>query len=52
MVPIDPFLTFARARLDPRGEAGRFSIGGTLLAMIILAVIVVIALIEWVVPNH
>jgi len=52
MMPIDPLLTFARTRLDPRDEAGRFSIGGTLLAMIIVAVIVVIALIEWIVPNH
>jgi len=52
MVLSQAVLTLVRNRIDPRDEAGRFSIGGTLLAIIVLAVIVVIALIEWIVPNH
>ena len=52
MMLTDIVLSFVRDRLDPRDESGRFSIGGTLLAIIVLAVIVVIALIEWIVPNH
>jgi hypothetical protein len=51
MTLIDASLTLFASRLDPRNEDGRFSIGGTLIAVVILAVILVVALVEWVIPN-
>jgi hypothetical protein len=52
MTLIDTVLSLTRSRLDPRNEDGRFSIGGTLLAVIILVIIAIVAVVEWIVPNH
>ena len=52
MTPIQTLLALFASSLDLRNEQGGFSIGGTLLAVVILAVIVVVALVEWIIPNN
>jgi hypothetical protein len=52
MTFIHALLSGSVSRPSLRDEDGRFSIGGTLVAIVVLAVIAVVALIEWIVPNH
>jgi hypothetical protein len=51
MALIDVPLILFGSRLDLRNEDGRFSVGGTLLAVVIVAIVVVVALVEWIIPN-
>jgi uncharacterized membrane protein len=51
MTLIDACITVLTTRLHLRGQDGRFSIGGTLVAIVVVAIIVVVALVEWIIPN-